>query len=129
MVILGTHLSACQAPTSDNIQSSAGGINTASEAIRAIQAQYKEVSQIKPNLTPEPFIPDRVVINDYEDRWDIVFVTGSGDCPSGCLNSYYWYFSVWKDGKIEQVGEFSREFVSSTNSYEEKGAPLWGVPR
>jgi hypothetical protein len=129
VIVLGASLTACQASGSENVQSSGGGISTASEAIRAVQAQYKEVSQIKPNLTPQPFVPDRVAVNDYEDRWDLVFVTGSGDCPSGCLNNYYWYFSVWKDGKIEKIGEFSREFISSSNSYEEKGTPLWGVPR
>jgi hypothetical protein len=106
-----------------------GGIHTAPEAIATVQAQYKEVSNIKPNLTPEPFVPDRVIVNDYGNRWDIIFSTGSGDCPSGCLNNYYWYFSVWPDGKIEKVGEYSRVFVPSTDSYEEEGVPLWGIPR
>jgi hypothetical protein len=98
------------------------------EAISAIQAQYAEVSRIKPVLTPQPFVPDRVIVFDRSDHWDIIFATGSGDCPSGCLNLYYWYFSAWKDGKVEKIGEYSREFKPAINGYEEKGKTFWGYP-
>lgn len=104
-------------------------VGSSSEAIQLIQANFAEVSQIKPNLTPKPFDPDRIVVLERGNRWDIVFQTGSGDCPAGCLNNYFWYFSVWQDGRVKKMGQFSRVFVSSLNSMQEKGSPLWGIPR
>ncbi|MDP3998238.1 MAG: hypothetical protein Q8P89_01310 [bacterium] len=115
--------------TGKSIRSKESKVETSSEAIGLIQANFEEVSKIKPNLTPKPFDPDNVSVLERGDRLDIVFQTGSGDCPAGCLNSYYWYFSVWQNGQVEKMGEFSRVFVSSSNSYEEKGLPLWGIPR
>ncbi len=99
------------------------------ESIVAIQNRFPEVASIRPLLTPEPIKPDHVVIYELDGKWDIIFITGSGDCPSGCLNNYFWYFSAWPNGKIIKVGEFSRVFDSKTNSFIEKGIPYWGVPK
>jgi hypothetical protein len=128
LVLFLSSLVACQFPAS-GIPTTKVPINTASEAIAGIRAQYPEVSGITPHLTPQPFVPDHVIVFERDGRWDIIFSTGSGDCPSGCLNNYYWYFSVWPDGTIEKEGEFSRVFVSASNSYQETGIPMWGFPR
>lgn len=112
-----------------SIRSKELNIKTSSEAIQLIQATFSEVAQIDPNLTPKDFDPDKVSVLERGNRWDIVFQTGSGDCPAGCINNYYWYFSVWQDGQVQKMGQFSRVFVPSKNGYEEKGSPLWGIPR
>lgn len=104
-------------------------IENASQAIAAVQRQYPEVADINPVLTPQPFDPDYVVVFDRDNQWDLIFVTGSGDCPSGCLNNYYWYFSVVPEGRIEKMGEYSSEFDPSSNGSIVKGSPLWGYPR
>ena len=103
-------------------------VTSTEEAIRAVQGRFPEVAGIRPLLTPEPFQGDRVIAREREDGWQIIFVHGVGDCATGCLSTYYWYFDVWSDGVIEQAGEFSRVFEPS-KGYIESGTPLWGVPR
>lgn len=115
--------------TGKSLRSKELKVESVDEAIQLVQASFPEVAQIKPNLTPKDFGSDKVSVLERGDRWDIVFQTGSGDCEAGCINSYYWYFSVWQDGRVQKMGEFSRVFVSSSNSYQENGSPLWGIPR
>jgi hypothetical protein len=104
-------------------------IETGVDAIHAIQAEYSEVSNIKIILTPQPFESQWISIKDKDYGWDIIFFEGSGDCPAGCLNNYFWYFTVHRDGKIIKAGEYSRVFQPVNNSYQETGVPLWGYPR
>jgi len=95
---------------------------------RQVQANFKELSGFNLNLTPQPFQADLVFFLDRKDRKDVVFQHGEHDCPSGCLDHYYWYFSVWPDGKIEKVGAFQR-VRGTNNQYVEEGTPMWGYPR
>lgn len=104
-------------------------ITKVSDAIAVVQENFNDVSAIKPLLTPQPSQPDLIIAFDRDDHWDLVFKTGSGDCAAGCLNNYYWYFTVGRDGKVEKVGEFSRVFTPSSNDFTESGTPMWGFPR
>ena len=60
------------------------------------------------------------------DRWDVVIWHGEGDCPAGCIDNYYYYYSAWRNGRVEKAGEFSRVLNRASNSYVERGTPLWG---
>lgn len=33
------------------------------------------------------------------------FELGFGDCPAGCINRHTWIFDVYRDGKVEYMGE------------------------
>ncbi len=35
---------------------------------------------------------DNISIERFEDRWQLVFVRGWGDCPAGCIYKHYWEF-------------------------------------
>ncbi len=104
-------------------------VQSALEAIHLVQQRFPEVADIPVTLTPTPFNRANIQVFERGDHWDIIFSQGEGDCATGCLNMHYWYYSVWPDGQATQAGYFSRTFIAQTNSYQENGTPLWGVPR
>lgn len=106
-----------------------GPIVSSIDAIQAVQAKYDEVATIEMVLTPAPFKSQLIVVYEKQYGWEIVFYQGSGDCPSGCINNYFWYFSVYRDGNITKAGEYSRVFRPDKNDYQETGSPLWGYPK
>ncbi|MFQ6015411.1 MAG: hypothetical protein ACE5NP_08215, partial [Anaerolineae bacterium] len=98
------------------------------EAIAAVKARYPEVKEVE--RVPEDVIgaPTDITVIEREGGWDLVFRQGWEDCPAGCINNRYWYFSVDRDGTIIKVGEYSRIFDSQSNTFKTTGKPLWGVP-
>ena len=101
----------------------------ADSAIAAIQARYPEVAKIQKTGAGIIGASTNITIIERADGWDFVFWQGSGDCPAGCLNNHYDYFSVKKGGSVAQVGEYTRTFNADKNVFETTGAPMWGVPK
>lgn len=104
-------------------------IPNADAAIALIKTQFTEVANI--NKIPAGSIGASQNIFAFEraDGWDIAFWQGDGDCPAGCINNRYWYFSVKKDGRVERVGAYSKIFDAQKNAFDISGTPMWGVPK
>ena len=99
-------------------------INSEEQAVSRVKRVYPEVEKVKKTenrIGQTTNISSKEIING----WKLVFWQGSGDCPAGCINNHYWYFTAYKNGKVEKVGEYERIFNSRKNSYDEKGSPIW----
>ena len=105
------------------------GITSADAAIVVVQARFPEVAKIKKAALGTIGATTDIKVFDRGEGWEIAFVEGWGDCPSGCINNRYYYFSVRKDGRITKVGEYARVYNESANSFTTSGVPMWGVPR
>ncbi|HEX7594257.1 MAG TPA: hypothetical protein VF429_08815 [Anaerolineae bacterium] len=127
-VVLVTFLTACAAPENP-VSSSPASISNADSAIAAVKARFPAVTQIE--KTPKGTIgaSTNITALDRADGWDLVFWEGWGDCPAGCINNRYYYFSVKQDGSVAQVGEYARVFNADKNSFDLTGAPMWSVPK
>lgn len=98
-------------------------------AVAAVKSRFPEIAKIQ-SVGPG-VIGATTDIKSLErgDGWDLVFMERWGDCPSGCMNERYAYFSAKKDGRVQKVGEFSRVFNSASNSFDTIGTSLWNVPK
>lgn len=103
-------------------------IANADAAIAAVKAKF-DVARIQKSGSRVIGASTNITVLEHADGWDLVFWEGSGDCPAGCINNHYYYFSVKKDGRVNKVGEYSSSYVFLTNSFETTGAPMWGVPK
>lgn len=59
----------------------------------------------------------------------LAFKRGDGDCPSGCQNETYWYFSSNESCEPVEAGIYSTLFDGEANCYDVEGERLWGVGR
>jgi hypothetical protein len=98
-------------------------------AIAAVKARFPEVAKIQKVKAGVIGGSTNIIPFERSDGWDLAFWQGSGDCPSGCINNHYYYFSVKKDGRVTKVGEYTRIFNDDDNSFDTTGAPMWGVPK
>ena len=101
----------------------------ADDAIAAIKVRYPQVAKIQKTGTGVIGASTNITTIQRADGWDFVFWEGSGDCPSGCINNHYYYFSAKKNGSIAQVGEYTRTFNADQNTFDTTGAPMWGIPK
>ncbi len=104
-------------------------IADADSAIAAIKVRYPEVSKIQKTSPGMIGGSTNITTLVRADGWDLVFWEGSGDCPAGCINNHYYYFSAKKDGGVTKVGEYVRLFNSDQNAFDATGVPMWGVPK
>ena len=104
-------------------------ISNADRAIAAIKSKFSEVAKIQKKATGTIGASTGSTTIERADGWDLVFWQGSGDCPSGCIDNHYYYFSAKIDGSVTMVGEYVRVFDSDKNAYDTTGAPMWGVPK
>ena len=100
------------------------GINSEEEAIIRVKTAYPEVKDVKKT---SDIIGKSMNISAKETElgWKLMFWQGSGDCPAGCINNHYWYFIVYKNGKVEKIGEYEKTYNSRKNSADETGSPIW----
>jgi hypothetical protein len=54
---------------------------------------------------------------------------GSGDCPSGCIDSAYWYFGADSECKPIFLASYSATYNPEGNCYDVEGLPSWGIGR
>lgn len=95
----------------------------------AIKARFAEVAKIQKKAPGTIGGSTDITSIVRADGWDLIFWEGSGDCPAGCINNHYYYFSAKKDGGVTKVGEYVRLFNSDKNAFDTTGAPMWGVPK
>ena len=129
-------VTACAAPESPVTSAPAATpFTNADTAIAAIKTRYPQVAKIQKTgagvteVTSVIGASTNITTIERADGWDFVFWEGSGDCPSGCINNHYYYFSAKKDENIARVGEYARTFNADKNAFETTGAPMWGVPK
>ncbi|MBI4791045.1 MAG: hypothetical protein HY782_28780 [Chloroflexi bacterium] len=104
-------------------------ISNAQAAIAAVKSRFPEMGKIKPAGAGMIGASTDIKVVERADGWDLAFWEGWGDCPAGCINHRYSYFSVKKDGRLQKAGEYSRIYNATGNSFDTTGAPLWGVPK
>lgn len=104
-------------------------ITTADDAIAAVQKQFPQMQKVKRSEPGTIGASTDITVLERPDGWDLVFWQGWDDCPAGCINNRYDYFSVERNGRIAQVGEYTRIFDSSKNSFDVTGSPMWGIPK
>jgi hypothetical protein len=128
-VILIFLVTACAAPEGPRIMTPTVSIPDAASAIAAVKSQFVKVAQIRPKTAGAIGATTDITALERADGWDLVFWQGSGDCPAGCIDNHYYYFSAKKDGRVLETGEYARIFDADKNTFAITGAPMWGVPK
>jgi hypothetical protein len=122
-------MTACAAEQGPIVMTPTLSIPNPAGAIAAVKSQFNQVAQVRPKSPGSIGGTTDITVIDRADGWDLVFWIGSGDCPAGCIDNHYYYFSVKKDGRVMQAGDYSRIFNADKNSFDLTGAPMWGVPK
>ncbi len=104
-------------------------VQDAEAAIAAVKAQFPQVAKIQKKGAGMIGGTTDITVLQRAASWDIAFWEGWGDCPAGCINNRYSYFSLQPDGRVIQAGEYTRVFDADKNSFNTTGAPMWGVPK
>ena len=84
----------------------AGPVDTAEEAVAAVVAEHPEFVSHRllapPGLGGEPLIglSKWVVVTVLDDGFQTTFVSGSGDCQSGCIEHHLDVFHVDASGVV-----------------------------
>lgn len=104
-------------------------VSSAEVAISLVKSRFAEVAKIQRAASGSIGGSQNIIVFEHPDGWDIAFWQGEGDCPAGCINNRYWYFSVMQDGRVSKAGEYVRSFNSQKNEFDVSGAPMWGVPK
>lgn len=103
---------------------STDAVNDEKEAITRARVIYPEVKNIK-RTTDAIGQTMNISARQTDLGWNLMFWQGSGDCPAGCINDHYWYFTVYKNGKVEKIGEYEKIYNSRKNAPDETGSPIW----
>ena len=127
-VVLVLLLTACAADTGPIVMTPTLSIPDPAGAIAAVKSQFNQVANVRPKSPGSIGGTTDITSIERADGWDLVFWIGSGDCPAGCIDNHYYYFSVKKDGHVVMAGEYVRNFNADKNSFDTSGAPKWGVP-
>lgn len=99
-------------------------INSEEQAITRAKIVYSEVKNVK-KTTDVIGQTMNISARKTDLGWKLMFWQGSGDCPAGCINNHYWYFIVYKSGRVEKIGEYERIYNSRKNALDETGSPIW----
>lgn len=63
-------------------------------------------SQRKPGVGPAGG-SKFVTVSATSAGYELIFVTGSGDCPAGCIDHTFTKFTVARDGTVEKRCEWA----------------------
>ncbi len=94
-------------PSSPPASPAATRITSAEQAIAAVVAQdprFLGYGPLDPNLIGQA---NHVRAKQTETGFELTFVSGSGDCPAGCINHDYVKFHVGRDGSVVKRCEWS----------------------
>ena len=79
-------------------------------AVAAVEPRYAGYKQRNPDLIGQA---NYVTAKEVTGGFELVFSTGSGDCPAGCINRSFAKFTVERDGTVEKQCEWARGEVAS----------------
>ncbi len=129
-VLLVAFVTACAAPEVPVVNTPTPvSVPDADTVIAVVKAKFPEVAKIQKKSSGTIGATTDITALQRADGWDLVFWEGWGDCPAGCINNRYSYFSVKQDGSVTKAGEYTRVFNADKNSFDTTGAPMWGVPK
>jgi len=83
-----------------------GGVDSVEEAIGAVgelDSNFLGYEPLDPNVIGAS---NWVEVEETADGYALVFVSGSGDCPAGCINRSNVKFTVARDGTVERRCEW-----------------------
>ncbi len=66
-------------------------------AVGAFDPQFLGYGQKEPGMIGEG---PHVIVVPVDDDWELTFVTGSGDCPAGCIDHAFAKFTVTRGGMV-----------------------------
>ena len=118
--------------TSESVEGSLGpcAVTTLGDVLAAIRNANPPLADILTIYNPATATTDGSFIYAYDVGvlgFDVVFKRGLGDCPAGCTENEYWYFST--DGACQPVSAGHYHAAWGTGScLMVDGAPLWGRP-
>lgn len=73
---------------------------------------------------------DYIYVEAGGDQWNITFSHGWGDCPAGCIDQKYFFFTASADGtQMQKLGEWQMVYDHATNTTKEVGNKPWDIPR
>lgn len=102
------------------------------DVIAAIHALDPALADIVAIYNPADGTSDGSYIYAYargDGGFDIVLRRGRGDCPAGCTDNDYFYFSTDGACRPQKVGHYRAAWGSSSGScLEVEGAPMWNHP-
>lgn len=110
------------------VGASCGG-TTLQQVIDAVHAAHPELADIVRIFAPGAF-PDGNFIYAFAapTGFRLVFVRGSGDCPSGCIEHEYWYFQTDASCTPVLVGTYHPGRGDGDGGCPTYGTPMWAVP-
>ncbi len=103
---------------------------TLAAVIAAIHARWPELADVSRLHQPEPRrAGDGSAIHAFtpDGGFALAFKRGGGDCPAGCTEHEYWYFTTDATCAAEQVGHYRAGWLSGA-CLTATGTPLWGLP-
>jgi hypothetical protein len=100
------------------------------DVLAAIRAANPALADVLIVYNPATATTDGSFIYAYDVGvlgFDVVFKRGMGDCPAGCTENEYWYFST--DGTCQPVSAGHYHATWGTGScLTVDGAAMWGQP-
>ncbi len=106
------------------------GTTPLGDLLDAIRASDATLADIKTIYNPATSASDGSFIYAYDVGalgFDIVFKRGLGDCPSGCTENDYQYFSTGANCQPTNVGHYHAAWGTGT-CLTVDGAPMWAHP-
>jgi hypothetical protein len=101
------------------------------DVLDAVRAAEPELAGVTALYDPAgQYVGDGSFIYAYlrsDGGFDVVFKLGFGDCPSGCTENDYRYFSTDGACAPAQVGRYHARW-GLQSCLEVDGAPMWGNP-
>lgn len=112
----------------DATSGSCGG-KTLQQVIDAVHATHPELADIVRIFSADTF-PDGSFIYAFAASmgFKLVFVRGSGDCPSGCIEREYWYFQTDASCTPVLVGSYHPRRGEGDGGCPNYGTPMWALP-
>jgi hypothetical protein len=103
---------------------------TLSSVIEKIQALDPSLADIGTIYAPAGGTGDGSFIYPYgrgDGGFDVVFKRGLGDCPAGCTENDYRYFSTDQACRPQKVGQYHAAW-GADSCLEVEGTPMWNHP-
>jgi hypothetical protein len=104
---------------------------TLADVIAAIHALDPSLADIVAIYNPADGTSDGSFIYAYargDGGFDVVLRRGQGDCPAGCTDNEYFYFSTDGGCRPQKVGHYRAAWGTGSGCLEVEGAPMWNHP-
>ncbi len=105
---------------------------TLAEAIALTHDAFPDLANVTTlyGASDDGFVSDALiyVFEKGNGAFQLAFYQGSGDCPSGCIDSAWTYIEMNEACEPERAGSFSATYSGEGNCREVSGSRMWGKP-